>query len=91
MRPALFALAFMLPFGALAQTAAASGEERSDLLLQLIRDNGCKMTTAEADDMLPKHDLTKSETRDIIRSWGEQGMVEMKGMVIQLSDKGCKG
>ncbi len=88
MRPAFFALAIALPFGAF---AADNRDERSDLLLQLIRDNGCKMTTAEADEMLPKHDFTKSETRDIIRAWGEQDMVEMKGMVIQLSDKGCKG
>lgn len=65
---------------------------RSDELLKLIRDNGCQMTTLEADAILPKHNFTMDETRDIVRAWAQDGLVDMNGFAgIKLSEKGCQG
>lgn len=76
---------------ALPHTAKAENSERSDLLLMLIRENGCQMSNAEAQEILPEHAFTQDETRDIIRIWEENGLVEAKGLSITLSQKGCTG
>ncbi|WP_204113968.1 hypothetical protein [Shimia biformata] len=71
--------------------AWATDGDRADVLLQLIRDNGCQMTSAEADQMLPEHGFDMSQTRDIVRGWAKDGMVDMNGFAgIKLSEKGCK-
>ena len=70
----------------------AGDTTRSDELLQLIRQNECQMTAAEADEILPKHNFTQVETRDIIRAWAADGMVDVKSIAgIKLSQKGCQG
>lgn len=71
-----------------------AGEEidgdRSDLLLKLIRDNGCKMTNAEAGEILPGHGFTKDETRDIVRSWEDAGWLDAKGSLgLALTEAAC--
>ncbi|TCL09011.1 hypothetical protein BXY66_1053 [Shimia isoporae] len=76
----------------IATPALATESDRADTLLKLIRDNGCQMTTAEADDILPKHDFTMDETRDIVRAWAQDGLIEMNDFAgIKLSEKGCQG
>ncbi|WP_270729526.1 hypothetical protein [Shimia sp. Alg240-R146] len=70
----------------------ATESERADQLMKLIRANGCQMTSTEADTMLPQHGFTMDETRLIVLSWIQAGLVdthEFEG--IKLSDKGCQG
>jgi len=85
----LFSLALCLLFSS---SALAQTQEKSDLLLKLIRDNGCQMTNAEAGGVLPQQGFTKSETRDIVRVWEEKGMLDLKGFAgIKLSEDACSG
>ncbi|SFL22181.1 hypothetical protein [Shimia haliotis] len=76
----------------IASPLLADASTRADELLKLIRDNGCQMTTAEADELLPKHNFTMDETRDIARAWAKAGLIEMNDFAgIKLSEKGCQG
>ncbi len=76
----------------LATPLMADDSARSDKLMKLIRDNGCQMTTAEAEEILPKHNFKQDETRDIVRAWAAAGMVDLNGFAgIKLSEKGCQG
>ncbi len=90
----MFFPAPVLTAAALSLTAlpVLAGNNASDKLLQLIRDNGCQMTAVEAGEMLPKHGFTPDQTRDIIREWDENGWLNSHGFAgIKLSDAGCKG
>ncbi|EBA15519.1 CTP synthetase [Roseobacter sp. SK209-2-6] len=85
----LFSLALCLLFSS---SALAQTQEKSDLLLKLIRENGCQMTNAEAGGILPQNGFTKSETRDIIRAWEEKGMLDIRGFAgIKLTTATCSG
>lgn len=76
----------------LATPLMADDSTRAEDLLKLIRDNGCQMTTAEAGDILPQHNFTMDETRDLVRALAEDGMVDMNGFAgVKLSEKGCQG
>ena len=88
MRKICFALFLVLTTPALAEEVDPA---RSDLLMQLIRDNGCKMTDVEADVILPKHGFDRRETRDIIRAWRKEGKLDMGGPLgLILSDDACE-
>ncbi|PRY23730.1 hypothetical protein CLV78_104222 [Aliiruegeria haliotis] len=66
--------------------SVAMAEPNANLLLQLIRENGCKMTMAEADVLLPRHGFSMSLTRDIVRDMAESGLVAADGFAgIELS------
>lgn len=83
---------FLAGLLAAAPQTLPAAEGRSAELLELIRANGCKMTAAEADEILPKHGFTMNETRDIVRAWSAEGLVRLRGFEgIELSDKGCNG
>ena len=83
-----------LPFLCFLTTTPAFATEKAtpELLLKLIRENGCQMTLAEADKILPKHGFTQAQTREIVGVWDEKGMLASRGFAgIALNDKGCKG
>jgi hypothetical protein len=87
MRKFCFALSLVLATPVFAQEVDPA---RSDLLMQLIRDNGCQMTDVEAGEILPEHGFDKSETRDIIRLWRKEGKLEMAGaLALILSEEAC--
>ncbi|KPA22228.1 hypothetical protein shim_16750 [Shimia sp. SK013] len=70
----------------------ANQPERADLLMKLIRANGCQMTSVEADEILPQRGSPMDETRIVFLSWIPDGLVEMHEFEgIKLSDKGCQG
>ncbi len=56
--------------------------ERSNLLLQLIRDNGCSMTEELAETLLPENGFTKKEVGAILRAW------ETADWIAGMSDRG---
>lgn len=83
-----------LPFlGVLAAgPTVAAGTATPELLLQLIRENGCQMTFVEADQILPENGFEQAQVRDIVREWEGKGMLDARGFAgIALSEKGCKG
>ncbi|SLN16970.1 hypothetical protein PSA7680_00524 [Pseudoruegeria aquimaris] len=92
-RAAVAALALCgLPLIPLMPLPALAAGDRSAELLELIRANGCEMTTAEADAILPEHGFTMDQTRGIVRQWVQDGLVDMRGFAgIKLSQKGCEG
>ncbi len=71
---------------------AMASEDASDTLLQLIRDNGCRMTAVEAVEILPRYGLMPAQTRDIIRDWDKKDWLADHSIAgIKLSKTGCKG
>jgi hypothetical protein len=70
---------------------ALAGEDASETLLQLIRDNGCQMTAIEAVEILPKYGLMPDQTRDIIRDWDKKEWLADHSIAgVKLSKAGCK-
>ncbi|KPD13728.1 hypothetical protein [Phaeobacter sp. 11ANDIMAR09] len=64
--------------------------ERSNLLLQLIRDNGCSMTEELAETLLPENGFTKKEVGAILRAWETADWIaEMSDRGITLREKSC--
>lgn len=75
-----------------ASPALAVDDERTNLLLKLIRDNGCQMSESDAADILPKHNFTRDESRQLAQALVAAGMADIGGEAgIKLTDKGCKG
>lgn len=64
--------------------------ERSNLLLQLIRDNGCSMTEELAETLLPENGFTKKEVGAILRAWETADWIaEMSDRGITLREESC--
>lgn len=71
--------------------AAEVDPARAELLMQLIRENGCQMTDREAGEILPEHGFEMDETRDIVRHWRKEGKLEMAGaLALILSQEACQ-
>jgi hypothetical protein len=57
--------------------ATTDAEARTDLLVELIQENGCRMTGEEAAELLPEHDFTKEETRAITTELFYEGLIRI--------------
>lgn len=56
-----------------ASTVSAETNEREELFLKLVVENGCTMTEDQADEILPKHDFTTNEVRPMVEALIESG------------------
>ena len=67
-------------FGSLDQLdelVSALHDRGMKLLMDLVEANGCRMSGEEAGEILPEHDFTKEETREITTDLSTQGLIRI--------------
>ena len=78
----------------LLSTVAANAVENSrvELLLQLVRENGCQMTDATAGQVLPANGFTREEVSEIEKILDARGLIDKTKMgIFALTSEGCNG
>lgn len=72
--------------------AAASAGARADLLIELVEANGCRMSGEEANEILPEHDFSKDETREITTQLFSEGLIRIDRATdtLILTTEGCR-
>ena len=72
--------------------AATGVGPRAELLKELVEENGCRMSGEEASEILPRHDFTKAETREITTQLFAQGLIRIDRATdtLILTTEGCR-
>ncbi len=72
--------------------AAAGADARTDLLIDLVEENGCSMTGEEANEILPEHDFTREETQQITAALFSEGLIRIDRDTdtLILTTEGCR-
>ncbi len=72
--------------------AATAADSRTDLLVELVEENGCTMSGEEASAILPKHDFSKEETQEITAELFAEGLIRIDRQTdtLILTTEGCR-
>ena len=85
---------FLIPalfLSATAATAQTVDPDRRALFVKLVEDNGCKMTNAQAGQILPANGFDRSEMMEIVFQLEDEKLAEVDGAagVITLKTENC--
>lgn len=69
--------------------APAGGGDTAERLAQVIRDNGCRMTGADAEARLPGMGFTEEGVGRIVDAWMGAGFAALEGDSLVIGDKLC--
>ncbi len=67
------------------------GMTEADRLAQVIRDNGCAMSGAQAEAELPAMGFTEGSVEPIVEGWMNAGLATLDGGILTLSHEFCAG
>jgi len=81
-------LALTLALTAAAPLYAASTHPTAKVL-EVMRDNGCRLDISRAEDAFSAHDLRPEDVSAVINSWAEQGLAGLDGPTFEIAPAIC--
>ncbi|MCG7519118.1 hypothetical protein [Ruegeria sp. Ofav3-42] len=83
---------YALPIGyvvVMAATTAAATPHPTAQVLEVMRDNGCRLNTADAENAFSSRGLTPEDVSSVINSWAEQGLAGLDGSFFEIAPAIC--
>ncbi len=81
----------LLVFAAVLGACAAHAQtDPAEYLANVIRDNGCRMTEAEAEEKLPTLGFNREQVSRIVARWLESGYARRDGDTLVLLSEHCR-
>ena len=74
---------------AFSATSVVASPHPTAQVLEVMRDNGCRLNTADAESAFSSRGLTPEDVSSVINGWAEQGLAGLDGSVFEIAPAIC--